>query len=161
MKEVAMKEISALQPVPQDRSGAAAGELSVLISGTRAEVSAYLTHARARQRRLLNVAILAGALGTASAGPLAVIGEDLSDWLTPIVGVSAWRLLCALAAACALVAAIATHLLKSQNLEERVTRAESVRTRLAILDIGRITGTLTPTQVATEYAACLELTSFT
>jgi hypothetical protein len=58
------------------------------------------------------------------------------------------------------VAAVATQLLKSENLEERVARAESVRARLGILDMGRITGSVTPAQVSTECAACLELISF-
>jgi hypothetical protein len=68
--------------------------------------------------------------------------------------------MCALAAVCSLVAAVATQLLKSQNLEERVARAESVRARLGIPDIGRITGSLTPAQVLTEYAACIQSISF-
>jgi hypothetical protein len=86
----------------------------------------------------------------------------LSDWLSATLGLSiqGWQLLCALAAVCSLVAAVATQLLKSENLEERVARAEGVRARLGILDMGRITGSVTPAQVSTEYAACLELISF-
>ena len=76
------------------------------------------------------------------------------------LGFPIWQLVCALAAVCSLAAAVATQMLKSQNLEERVARAESVRARLGILDMGRITGSLTPAQVSTEYAACLELISF-
>jgi hypothetical protein len=68
-EEVDMEEISAPESVATDRSRASVGDLSVLISKTRDEVSAYLTQARARQRRLLNVAILAGAPGTALVAP--------------------------------------------------------------------------------------------
>jgi hypothetical protein len=106
------------------------------------------------------VAIVAGALGTALAAPLAIGGKDLSDALSAALGFSVWQLMCGLAAVCSLLAAVATQLLKSQNLEERLARAESVRARLGILDMGRITGSLTPAQVSTEYAACVELISF-
>ena len=155
-----MEEISARESVATDRSGASVSDLSVLISSTRDELSEYLTHARARQRRLLNVAILAGALGTALVAPLAIAGKPLSDSLSAALGFPVWQLVCSLAAICSLVAAIGTQLLKSQNLEERIARAESVRARLGILDMGRITGSLTPAQVSNEYAACLELISF-
>jgi hypothetical protein len=79
---------------------------------------------------------------------------------TPGLSIQGWQLLCAFAAVCSLVAAVATQLLKSENLDERVARAESVRARLGILDMGRITGSMTPAQISTEYAACVELISF-
>lgn len=143
-------------------TGPPAGDLSVLIQGTRNEVSAYLTKSRARQRRLLTLAVVAGALATVFAGAPAVGGKALSDSLDAAFGLSspAWQLLCAFAAICSLGAAIATQLLKSQNLDERISKAESVRARLEILDIGRITGTLTPEQVTAEYTACVALVSF-
>jgi hypothetical protein len=119
-----------------------------------------LTYARARQRRLLNIAIVAGALGTAIAVPFAIGRKDLSDSLSESLGFLVWPLVCGLAAVCSLIAAVATQLLKSGNLEERVARAEGVRARLGILEMGRVTGSLTPAQVSTEYAACLELISF-
>jgi hypothetical protein len=125
-----MGEISAPESVATDRSRASVGDLSVLISSTRDGVSAYLTHTRARQRRLLNVAIVAGALGTALVAPLAIGGKDLSDLLSAGLGVPVWQLMCGVAAVCSLVAAVATQMLKSQNQEERVARAESVRARL-------------------------------
>ena len=70
------------------------------------------------------------------------------------------QLLCTFAALCSLAAAISTQLLKSQNLEEHISKAENVRARLEIVDIGRVTGTLTPEQVAAEYTACVALVSF-
>jgi 16S rRNA A1518/A1519 N6-dimethyltransferase RsmA/KsgA/DIM1 with predicted DNA glycosylase/AP lyase activity len=51
-------------------------------------------------------------------------------------------------------------MLKSNNIDERVAKAEAVKARLEILEIGRMTGNLTPEQAATEYSACLELASF-
>jgi hypothetical protein len=157
-----MGEISASKSIDEAPNGSPVSDLSVLISDTRDEVTTYLTRARARQRRMLNLAIVAGALATTLASFLAIGGKALSDWLTASLGssITGWQVLCGLAATCSLVAAVATQLLKSANLEERVVRAETVRVRLGILDMGRITGSLTPAQVSTEYAACVELVSF-
>jgi hypothetical protein len=143
--------------VATDRSGASVGDLSLLISKTRDKVTTYLTHARARQRRLLNIAIVASAVATGLAAPLAIGGKDVSDPLSAARGFPIWQLVCALVAVCSLLAAVATQLLKSQN--QRVARAESVQARLGVLDMGRTTGSLTPAQVSTEYAAYVELSS--
>jgi hypothetical protein len=138
------------------------GDLSYMIQSTRGDVSTYLIKARSRQRRLLTLAVVAGALATLFAGAPAVGGKALSDQLDATFGLNnpAWQLLCTFAALCSLAAAVATQLLKSQNLEEKVSKAEGVRARLEILDIGRVTGTLTPEQVAAEYTACVALISF-
>jgi hypothetical protein len=152
-----MEEISAPEYVATDRSGASVGDLSVLISGTRDKLTAYLTHARARQRRLLNIAMVASAVATGLTAPLAIGGKDVSDQLSAALGFPIWQLACALVAVCSLLATVATQLLKSQN--QRVARAESVQARLGVLDMGRITGSLTPAQVSTEYAAYVELSS--
>jgi hypothetical protein len=148
--------------VPEGQSGPPGGELSSLIERTRDQVATYLASARTRQRRLLNLAIVAGAVATALTAPLAVGGFRLSDWLNETFGFSspAWQVLCAAAAVCALAAAISTQMLKSHHVDERVSLAETVRARLEVLDVGRITGRLTPDEVATEYSACVQLASF-
>jgi len=111
---------------------------------------------------MLTLAVLAGALATLFAGAPAVGGKALSDSLGATFGLSSpvWQLLCTVAALCSLAAAVSTQLLKSQNIEEHVSKAEGVRARLEILEVGRITGTLTPEQVAAEYTACVALVSF-
>jgi hypothetical protein len=133
-----------------------------LIKGTQDKVAKYLVKERARQRWLLNLAILAGALATALTATPALGGVAFSDWLDETFGLTspAWQVLCAGAAIFSLAAAISTQMLKSHNIDERVVRAESVKARLEILDVGRITGRLTPDQVATEYAACVQAASF-
>jgi hydroxymethylpyrimidine/phosphomethylpyrimidine kinase len=85
-----------------------------------------------------------------------------SDWLNETFGLTspAWQVLCAGAALCSLSAAISTQLLKSYAIEEHVARAEAVRAKLEALELGRITGRLTPEQVATEYTACIEQATF-
>jgi len=106
--------------------------------------------------------VVAGALATLFAGAAAVGGKAMPGAPDAMFGLSSpvWQVLCTFAAICSLSAVISTQLLKSQNLEERVSKAESVRARLEILDIGRITGTLTPEQIAAEYTACVALVSF-
>ena len=65
-----------------------------------------------------------------------------------------WQILQAAAAICSVAATISTQMLKSNNIDERVARAEAVKAWLEVLDLPPATGQLTPEQVATEYAAC-------
>ena len=99
--------------------GPPVSELPLLIQRSRGDVSSYLTRVRTRQRRMLTLAVVAGALATAFAA-------------TPV----------------------------SNNLEENVARAETVRARLDILNIGLISGNLSQEQAASEYGECLQLASF-
>lgn len=110
----------------------------------------------------MNLAIVAGALATVLTASPALGGLALFDWLDETFGLSspAWQILCAAAAVCALAAAISTQMMKSHHIDERVSLAENVRARLEVLDLGRITGRLTPDEVATEYSACVQLASF-
>ena len=144
------------------QGGASGGDLSAHIDRFRSQIAAYLIHARARQRRLINLAIVAGAVATVLTASPALGGVAFSDWLNETFGLTspAWQVLCAGAALCSLAAAISTQLLKSHAIEEHVARAEAVRAKLEALDLGRITGRLTPEQVATEYSACIEQASF-
>ena len=144
------------------QDGASGGDLSAHIDRFRSQIAAYLIHARARQRRLINLAIVAGAVATVLTASPALGGVAFSDWLNETFGLTspAWQVLCAGAALCSLAAAISTQLLKSHAIEEHVARAEAVRAKLEALDLGRITGRLTPEQVATEYSACIEQASF-
>jgi hypothetical protein len=138
------------------------GDLSALIERFRGQVAAYLVRARARQRRLINLAIIAGALATVLTASPALGGVPFSDWLNETFGLNspAWQVLCAGAAICSLTAAIATQMLKSHNIEGHVARAEAVRAKLEAIDIGRVTGRLTPEQAAAEYSAVVEQASF-
>jgi hypothetical protein len=138
--------------VPEGQWGPPGGELSSLIQRTRDQVATYLGNARTRQRRLLNVAIVAGVLATALAGGPAIVPGGVP---TPV-----WRTLCILAAVSSLVAAVVTQLQKSNSVGENVSRAETIRARLDVLNIGLISGNLSQDQAATEYAACVEQSSF-
>jgi hypothetical protein len=154
--------VSDAEFVPRGQSGAPRGDWSGVIERFRERVSTYLLHARAKQRRLINLAIVAGAVATVLTASPAFGGTSFADWLGEIFGLTspAWQVLCAGAAVCSLAAAISTQLLKSHSIEEHVARAENLRARLDALDLGRLTGRLTPEQVADEYRECVQQASF-
>jgi hypothetical protein len=128
----------------------------------RAKVDAFIATAAPRKRRLLNVTIVGGTLAAALTAAPAVGGQPFTAWLTGLLGTSSpsWRILCGVASICSVMAALATQLLKSQNLEERVTRALGCRAKLEVLEIGMATGQLTPAQAAAEYLRCVEDAAF-
>jgi hypothetical protein len=84
------------------QGGASGGDLSAHIDRFRSQIAAYLIHARARQRRLINLAIVAGAVATVLTASPALGGVAFSDWLNETFGLTspAWQVLCAGAALC-------------------------------------------------------------
>lgn len=132
------------------------------LQAVREQVRCYRAAAQARQRRMLNTAIVAGAVATAlTAGP-ALGGKPLSDRLTAGLGLPApiWQILCAMTAISALVATIATQLSKAHNLEEQLARAGTAHARLEILELAVLVGRVTAEQALAEFASCRELVSF-
>jgi hypothetical protein len=128
----------------------------------RARLERFIARNLPRKRRLLNVTIVGGTFAAAlTAGP-AVGGQAFTGWLTSTFGLMspAWQLLCGAAAACSVTATVATQLLKSQNIEEHVTRAQSCRAKLEVLDVGLTTGAVDLQQATTEYLRCVEETAF-
>lgn len=128
----------------------------------RRQVEAFVRGALPRKRRLLNVTIIGGTLAAAfTAGPAAG-GPTFTAWLTATFGLTApaWQLLCGAAAACSVAATVSTQLLKSQHIEEHVTRAQSCRAKLEVLEIGLSTGHLDPAQATTEFIRCVEEVAF-
>ena len=95
----------------------------------RAQLEVFLARKAPLKRRLLNVTILGGTLATAlTAGP-AIGGASFTVWLTKTFGLTSpsWQLLCGGAAVCSVSATIATQILKSNHVEEHVTRAQGCR----------------------------------
>jgi MFS family permease len=128
----------------------------------RAQVEQFLARASPRKRRLLNMTIVGGTLAAAlTAGP-AVGGASFTGWLTRTFSLTspAWQLLCGAAAVCSVMATVATQLLKSQNIEERVTRAQGCRAKLEVLEVGLTIGRMDPAQATTEYMKCVEEGAF-
>src|SRR6267142_5751341 len=111
-------------------------ELVSRIRQKRAQLETFLAAARPRKRRLLNTTIVGGSLAAAlTAGP-AIGGQSFTAWLTAALGLTSpsWRLLCGGAAVCSVMATVATQLLKSDNVEHNVIRAQGVRAKLDVLE---------------------------
>jgi hypothetical protein len=137
-------------------------ELLTRINQQRAQVDAFLAAAVPRKRRLLNTTIVGGSLATALTAAPAVGGPSFTAWLTGALGLTSpsWRLLCGGAAVCSLMATVATQLLKSDNVEQNVIRAQGARAKLDVLEIGLSIGQLDEKQALTEYLKCVEDTAF-
>src|SRR5262245_60948010 len=90
----------------------------------RSQVEQFINSEFPRKRRFVNMTIVGGTLSAALTAVPAVGGQPLTAWLTQTLGLSspAWRLLCAAASVSSVVATVSTQLLKSNNLEEHVTR---------------------------------------
>jgi hypothetical protein len=58
------------------------------------------------------------------------------------------------------MATVATQLLKSNNVEENVTRAQGCRAKLEVLEVGLAMGQLDVRQATTEYLKCVEDAAF-
>ena len=132
------------------------------IRAKRAEVERFLASAVPRKRRLLNTTIVGGSLAAAlTAGP-AVGGQPFTAWLTMTLGLTSpsWRLLCGAASVASILATVATQVLKSNNLEQNIGRAQTARARLEVLETSLMLGQLDPKQAATEFLKCVEDAAF-
>src|SRR5687767_2656688 len=137
-------------------------DLLARIQHKRRQVEMFVGSALPRKRRLLNVTIFGGTLAAAfTVGPAAG-GTSFTGWLTSTFGLTspAWQILCGAAAACSIAATVSTQLLKSQNIEEHVARAQSCRAKLEVLEIGLATGQIEAAQATTEFIRCVEEVSF-
>jgi hypothetical protein len=137
-------------------------ELIARIREKRSSLESFLSAARPRKRRLLNTTIVGGSLAAVlTAGP-AVGGAPFTAWLTAALGSTSpsWRILCGAASLCSVLATVATQLLKSQNIEEHVTRAQGCRAKLEVLEVGLALGQLDPQQATSEYLKCVEDAAF-
>jgi len=128
------------------------------IATKRSALDRFLAAAGPRKRRLGNIAIVAGTLAAALTTGPALGGQTFTAWLTKSLGLAspAWQLLCGGAALCSVSATVATQLLKSQNVEEHVTRAQSCRAKLDVLEIGLKTAQIDVARATSEYMRCLE-----
>jgi MFS family permease len=132
------------------------------IQQKRTQLDTFLADARPRKRRLLNTTIVGGTLAAAlTAGP-AVGGPSFTAWLTGALGLTSpsWRVLCGAASVCSVMATVATQLLKSNNIEEHVTRAQGCRAKLEVLEAGLTLGQIDARQATTEYLKCVEDAAF-
>jgi MFS family permease len=137
-------------------------ELLDRVRRKRIQLESYLSTARPRKRRLLNTTIVAGTCAAALTAAPAIGGPSLTSALTVALGLDSpsWRVLCAAASVCSIMATVATQLLKSQNVEEHVTRAQGCRAKLEVLEVGLTMGQLDTRQATSEYLKCVEDAAF-
>ena len=86
----------------------------------------------------------------------------LTDWLNEAFGLSqpSWRILCALACVCSLVATIATRTRASHHYEDHIARAQGVKAALEVLEVGLEAGTVDRHQAIAQLGTCIEDSSF-
>src|SRR5262245_26612046 len=132
------------------------------IRDKRLQLERFLSAARPRKRRLINTTIVGGSIAAALTAAPALGGQSFTAWLTAALGLTspAWRVLCAAACVCSVMATVATQLLKSHNIEEHVTRAQGCRAKLEVLEVGLVMGQVDVRQATTEYLKCVEDASF-
>jgi hypothetical protein len=128
----------------------------------RQKLDAFLATAVPRKRRLMNITIVGGALAAALTAAPAAGGQPFTAWMTAAMGLSSpsWRLLCGAASILSIMATLATQLLKSNNLEERITRAQGCRAKLEVLEIGIAAGQLDAARATAEYLQCVQDAAF-
>lgn len=137
-------------------------DLLARIRQKRQQVEVFVGGALPRKRRLLNITIFGGTLAAAFTAAPAAGGASFTAWLTSTFGLTSpsWQLLCGAAAACSVAATVSTQLLKSQNIEENVARAQSCRAKLEVLEVGLTTGHIDTSQATSEFIRCVEEVSF-
>jgi len=128
----------------------------------RAQVDHFIATAAPRKRRLLNITIVGGTLAAVLTAAPAVGGQPFTAWITRTFSLAspAWQLLCGIASLSSITATVATQLLKSHNMEERVTRALGCRAKLEALEVGLTTGQLQGPQATVEFMRCIEEAAF-
>lgn len=139
-----------------------ANDLIDAIRRKQVRVETFLSAALPRKRRLLNITIVGGALAAALTAAPAVGGQSFTAWLTKTFGLASpsWQLLCLAASVSSILATVSTQLLKSNNLEENVGRAQRCRAKLEVLEVGLASGQLNMAQATTEYMRCVEESAF-
>ncbi|MBA5605372.1 hypothetical protein H3H36_08365 [Duganella sp. FT3S] len=102
----------------------------------RRHIAAFIRKASARGAGLTNTGIVASALAAVLTAAPALGGARLTQALGSAGENSpSWRILCALASLCSLVAAIATNMLRSHDIAARLAKAQAVDARLEGLEL--------------------------
>jgi hypothetical protein len=104
------------------------------------------------QRRARGLLVVAGTLAAALTAAPALGGKSFADWLTSIFGLTspAWQLLCGVASMCSIAATVATQLLKSHNIEDRINRVQGARAKIQMLEVGIESGLMTPAEAESQ-----------
>lgn len=102
------------------------------IQQKRTEVAQFIQSADSRNHRLINTAIICGAVSAAlTAGP-ALGGKSVNTWMSEIfpIDLPIWQLLCFGAMVCSVAATIATNLSKSHEVAAKLILAQTCKAKL-------------------------------
>ncbi len=137
-------------------------ELLARVLSKRADVDRYLRVAERRRRLLVNLTIVAGSIAAALTAAPALGGQPLAEWITETLSLTtpSWRILCALACVCSLVATVSTQMRAAHGLENHITKAQTVRATLESLEVSIASGTVSRRQAAAQFRACIEGSAF-
>ena len=127
----------------------------------RAQLDRFLRRALPQRRQLVNASILCSSLAALITAAPAFGGQAFAASLTEILNLPmpSWRLLCGLASAASVVASVATQLLQTSRLEEKVSRGLATRARLEALEQGLALGQFDRRSVTEALLACIETTT--
>jgi hypothetical protein len=159
---VRARNTGATPAAPEDQGDDSGNELLSGVRSKRTDVERYLRAVDSRRRRLATVTIVAAAVATLLTAPAALGGKPLADWLNETLELSApsWRILCALAAVCSLIAAVATQLHASKNYEVHIGRAQEIKATLEMLEVGITLNHLNQHDATSQYLEIIESSSF-
>jgi hypothetical protein len=127
----------------------------------RAQLDRFLRRALPQRRQLVNASILCSSLAALITAAPAFGGQAFTTGLTETLNLSmpSWRLLCGLASAASVVASVATQVLQTSRLEEKVSRGLATRSRLEALEQGLALGQFDRRSVTEALLACIETTT--
>lgn len=100
-------------------------------------MDAYISRQEPRNKRLINIAVICGIVGTALAGIPAIGGTDAIDTLKAATqtALPIWQILCIGAALSTMAATIATSLRSNHDTSAKLTSAQVCTARLEMLEL--------------------------
>ncbi len=107
------------------------------IIAKREQVERFISKHGPQNRRLLNIAIVCGILGTGLAGIPAIGGQETIDTLKAATnpGIPVWQILCIGASFSTMAATIATTILTKQDTANQVSKAQVGKAKLEMLEL--------------------------
>ena len=135
------------------------------ITEKQRQVGEYIRSAEPRSGTLqILSAIMAGLAGLLTAGP-AIGGPSLTRSLTEAFGTSpeaapSWRLLCAAATVCSFVSTTALSIYRTQDIANRLGKAQAAKARLESLETFLDTTSLPVDKAVDEYTRVVQDVSF-
>jgi arginine exporter protein ArgO len=112
-------------------------ELLNKIIAKREQVQHFISKQGPRNRRMLNIAIVCGILGTGLAGIPAIGGQETIDTLKAATnpGIPVWQILCIGAALSTMAATLATTVMTNHDSANKLSKAQVSKAKLEMLEL--------------------------